>query len=589
MGQFEKPSGWSLKDLLPAPVEKSLEETLRQLEQAVSGFEAMRDVLTATIYFEDFNRALAQLESISSIKSKIEGYADLSFSENTQSPEALNLRDRVDQVLTDIGNRCLFFELWFKGLPDEAAKGLIEQAGDLRYFLETMRRFKPFTLSEPEEKAINLKDLNGIDAIIKLYEMVTNGFAFKLAIDGEEKSLTRDELASYYQNPSPDVRARAYQELFRVFGDNATVLAQMYIHRARDWHSEGVELRGFPSAIFGRNLENDIPEAVVETLLSVCRKNAGLFQKYFKLKAQWLGLDRLRRYDIYAPLAPSDKRFEYAAATRLVMDSYTAFSPEVAALAKRVFDDDHVDSEIRTGKRGGAFCYTATPRLTPWVMINYNQQARDIATLAHELGHAIHSMLAERHSVLTQLPSLPLAETASVFGEMLLTDRLLKQEQDPRVRRELLANALDDSYITVTRQAFFTIFEKDAHAMIVGGSTLDELTEHYLDNLKEQFGNAVDVSDEFRWEWISVPHMYQWPFYTYAYSFGQLLVLSLYQQYGVEGSAFLPRYLRILSYGGSASPLKVLAEAGLDVTLPAFWQGGFDVLEKMLAELEQLS
>ena len=589
MGQFEKPSGWSLKDLLPAPVEKSLEETLRQLEQAVSGFEAMRDVLTATISFEDFNRALAQLESISSIKSKIEGYADLSFSENTQSPEALNLRDRVDQVLTDIGNRCLFFELWFKGLPDEAAKGLIEQAGDLRYFLETMRRFKPFTLSEPEEKAINLKDLNGIDAIIKLYEMVTNGFTFKLAIDGEEKSLTRDELASYYQNPSPDVRARAYQELFRVFGDNATVLAQMYIHRARDWHSEGVELRGFPSAIFGRNLENDIPEAVVETLLSVCRKNAGLFQKYFKLKAQWLGLDRLRRYDIYAPLAPSDKRFEYAAATRLVMDSYTAFSPEVAALAKRVFDDDHVDSEIRTGKRGGAFCYTATPRLTPWVMINYNQQARDIATLAHELGHAIHSMLAERHSVLTQLPSLPLAETASVFGEMLLTDRLLKQEQDPRVRRELLANALDDSYITVMRQAFFTIFEKDAHAMIVGGSTLDELTEHYLDNLKEQFGNAVDVSDEFRWEWISVPHMYQWPFYTYAYSFGQLLVLSLYQQYGVEGSAFLPRYLRILSYGGSASPLKVLAEAGLDVTLPAFWQGGFDVLEKMLAELEQLS
>jgi len=589
MGKFEKPSGWSLKDLLPAPVEKSLEETLRQLEQAVSGFEAMRDVLTATISFEDFNRALAQLESISSIKSKIEGYADLSFSENTQSPEALNLRDRVDQVLTDIGNRCLFFELWFKGLPDEAAKGLIEQAGDLRYFLETMRRFKPFTLSEPEEKAINLKDLNGIDAIIKLYEMVTNGFTFKLAIDGEEKSLTRDELASYYQNPSPDVRARAYQELFRVSGDNATVLAQMYIHRARDWHSEGVELRGFPSAIFGRNLENDIPEAVVETLLSVCRKNAGLFQKYFKLKAQWLGLDRLRRYDIYAPLAPSDKRFEYAAATRLVMDSYTAFSPEVAALAKRVFDDDHVDSEIRTGKRGGAFCYTATPQLTPWVMINYNQQARDIATLAHELGHAIHSMLAERHSVLTQLPSLPLAETASVFGEMLLTDRLLKQEQDPRVRRELLANALDDAYITVMRQAFFTIFEKDAHAMIVGGSTLDELTEHYLDNLKEQFGDAVDVSDDFRWEWISVPHMYQWPFYTYAYSFGQLLVLSLYQQYGVEGSAFLPRYLRILSYGGSESPLNVLREAGLDVTSPAFWQGGFDVLAKMLAELEQQS
>ncbi|HEY5982187.1 MAG TPA: M3 family oligoendopeptidase [Anaerolineales bacterium] len=589
MGQFDKPSGWSLADLLPAPVEKSLEETLAQLERTVSGFEAMRERLTETVAIDDFNKALAALEKISTIKSKIEAYADLAFSENTQSPEALNLRDRVDQVLTDIGNRCLFFELWFKALPDEAANRLISKTGDQRYFLETMRRFKPFTLTEPEEKAINIKDVNGIDAIVNLYEMITNGFEFELEVDGEKKTLTRDELASYYQNPSPDLRAAAYQELFRVFGENSTVLAQMYIHRARDWHAEGVELRGFPSPVFARNLENDLPEAVVNTLLSVCRKNASLFQKYFKLKAKWLGLDKLRRYDVYAPLAPSDKKFAYAEATQMVMDSYTAFSSDVAALARRVFDDDHLDSEVRAGKRGGAFCYTVSPELTPWVMVNYNQQARDIATLAHELGHAIHSMLASRHSILTQLPSLPLAETASVFGEMLLTDRLLKQEQDPRVRRELLANALDDAYITVMRQAYFTIFEKDAHDMIADGKTIDELADHYLANLREQFSDAVDVSEDFKWEWVSVPHMIQWPFYTYAYSFGQLLVLALYQQYRLEGDAFLPRYLRILSHGGSTPPLKVLTEAGLDVTQAAFWQGGFDFLAKMLAELEQLS
>ncbi len=241
------------------------------------------------------------------------------------------------------------------------------------------------------------------------------------------------------------------------------------------------------------------------------------------------------------------------------------------------------------GKRGGAFCYTALPELTPWVLINYDGSARDIATLAHELGHAVHSMLANRHSALMQQPCLPLAETASVFAEMQLTERLLKQENDPSVRRDLLANALDDAYITVMRQAYFTIFEKDAHEMINENGSLDELTELYLDNLKEQFGDAMDVSDEFKWEWIAIPHFYNSPFYPYAYSFGQLLVMALYQQYRLEGESFLPKYLKILSYGGSESPTKILSEAGLDITSPAFWQGGFEVIKNMIAELEQLS
>jgi oligoendopeptidase F len=198
-------------------------------------------------------------------------------------------------------------------------------------------------------------------------------------------------------------------------------------------------------------------------------------------------------------------------------------------------------------------------------------------------------MLANHHSALTQQASLPLAETASVFAEMQLTDQLLKQENDPAVRRDLLANALDDAYITVMRQAYFTVFEKDAHAMINDNCTLDELTAHYLENLKEQFGDVIAVSDEFKWEWLAVPHFYHSPFYTYAYSFGQLLVLALYQQYRLEGEVFIPRYLKILAYGGSEAPLKILTEAGLDITSPTFWQGGFDVIQNMINELEKLS
>ena len=332
---------------------------------------------------------------------------------------------------------------------------------------------------------------------------------------------------------------------------------------------------------------NDLPDEVVDTLLAVCRQNAGLFQHFFRLKQRFLGLQAMRGYDIYAPLADSDKRFSYADAIRMVTDSYAAFSPEVAALVQRVFDANHLDAEIRKGKIGGAFCYAALPELTPWVLSNYSGRAHDVAVLAHELGHAVHSMLSGGHSVLSQQPSLPLAETASVFGEMLLTDRLLRKEQDRSVRREILAHALDDAYLTVLRQAYITIFEKDAHAMVAAGCSVEELAEHYLANLREQLGDAVQVGDEFRWAWTGIPHLYEVPFYTYAYSFGQLLVLALYQQYQREDQAFVPRYLRLLSYGGSEAPVKVLSEAGFDIASTDFWQGGFDFLNKMLGELEQ--
>jgi len=589
MEQVARPTKWTLHDLLPEPVDQALEEAFSKLEQALVTFEATRELLTSDITPQDFNDVITKLESITLIKNRIEAYTDLSFAADTQNPAILNLRDRVDQALTDSGNRTLFFEMWFKDLPEAVTQNLIAQGERFKYFLETMTRFKPFTLTELEERMINLKDVNGIDAMMNLYEIITNEFSFNMEVDGETETITRDQLSNYFSSPSADVRAKAYQELYRVYIENSTVLAQMYIHRVRDWHTEGSELRGFASPISARNTANDLPDEVVETLLEVCRKNAGIFQRYFKMKAKWLGLEKLRRYDIYAPLTRSDKKFDYAVAQQMVMDSYHAFSPEAAELAQRVFDENHLDSEIRAGKRGGAFCYSVSPEFTPWVLMNYAGSARDIATLAHELGHAIHAMLADHHSALTQQASLPLAETASVFAEMQLTDQLLKQENDPAVRRDLLANALDDAYITVMRQAYFTVFEREAHTLINDNCSLDELTEQYLNNLKEQFGDAIEVSDEFKWEWLMIPHLYQSPFYSYAYSFGQLLVLALYQQYRREGEAFIPRYLKILAYGGSEAPMKILSEAGLDVTSPTFWQGGFDVIQNMIDELEKLS
>jgi len=589
MEQVDRPLKWTLQDLLPEPVKASLEEAFVSLEKSLVEFEATRELLSDGISEQDFNLVLAKLEQYNRLKIKLEVFAELSFAADTQNPTVLNLRDRVEQLMTESANRTLFFEIWFKELPQETIHKLIEYSGDRHYFIETITRFNPYMLSEQEERLINLKDVNGIDALVSLYEMITNQFTFRLKVDGHRKTLTLDQLSDYFSSPSAEMRALAYREMYRILEKNSTVLAQMYFHIVRDWHTEGVELRRFASAISTQNLENDLPDEVVDTLLDVCRKNSGMFQRYFQLKARWLGIDRLRRYDIYAPLTASQKKFAYTEAKKLVLDSYRAFSPQVAALAQRVFDENHIDSEMRAGKRAGAFCLAALPEMTPWVMMSYDGSAYDVATLAHELGHAIHAMLASHQSVLTHDPALPLAETASVFAEMQLTDCLLGQEKDPAVRRDLLSRAIDDAYVTVMRQAFFTIFERDAHRMINDDCTVEELTEHYLENLREQFGDAVDVSEEFQWEWLIVSHLYQTPFYTYAYSFGQLLVLSLYQQYRQEGEAFVPRYLRILSHGGSDSPMEILREAGLDITSAAFWQAGFDVIGGMIAELEELS
>ena len=244
------------------------------------------------------------------------------------------------------------------------------------------------------------------------------------------------------------------------------------------------------------------------------------------MESRVLGMDKLRRYDIYAPVSESDKTYPFDWAASLVLDTFERFSPQMAAHARRVFDDRHLDSEVRKGKDSGAFCYGVLPGLSPWVLLNYTGKARDVATMAHELGHAVHaSLAAESHSILTFHSTLPLAETASVFSEQLLTDRLLAEEPDVGVRRDLLVHALDDAYATVTRQAYFVLFERQAHEMIAKGATADDLSDAYMENLREQFGDAVELSDEFKWEWISIPHIYRTPFYCYAYSFGQLLVL----------------------------------------------------------------
>ena len=587
-----KQTGWTLEELLPTkdgiPDGDVLNVMLAELSEQTERFEAGRVMLSPDIGNEEFLDMLRLMEGIYATITRLSAFAYMWLSKDTQSQDALSFLGRMNQLSTDIENRLLFFSLWWKELPDEPAQRLVAGSGDYAYYLESQRHLKPYTLSEPEEKIINLKDVNGARALSNLYEVITNRFAFTLEVDGQAKEMTRDELTVFVRNPSPEVRAAAYQELYRVYSDQATVLGQIYGHLVRDWASENVDVRGFASPISVRNLLNDIPDAVTQTLLEVCRENMLVFHRYFGWKARQLGVDRLRRYDVYAPVGGAEKTYSFYEAVDLTLSSLEQFSPQLAGHAQRVLAHNHLDSEIRPGKHGGAYCYSVFPGLTPWVLTNYVGQADDVQTLAHELGHAVHGLMAAEHSLLTFRSALPMAETASVFSQMLLTDRMLEEEPDQAVRRDLLVQTMDYAYATIARQAYFVLFEIDAHRRAVEAATTDDLCDLYLENLRDQFGDSVDVSEDFRWEWIAIPHIYDRPFYCYAYAFGNLLVLALYRQFKEEGATFVPRYEKILSYGGSASPAHIIGEAGFDMASPDFWRGGFDVLRVSLDELEAL-
>ncbi len=581
-------SPWSLADLFPSHDGPEIKAAFEDLEQKANNFEAYREKLTADIDFEEFMDAIKDMESASLLAYTLASYPGLWFAADTQSQDAQALYAKVQQFMAKMQNLTMFFSLWWKELDADKAAELMSRSDGYRYWLEEMRHFKPFTLTEAEEKIINIKDVNGISALVTLYDAITNRYVFKVEVDGEEQEMTRGQLMVLARSSNPDHRAAAYQELYRVYGDDGPILGQMYQTLIRDWRAENLELRGYKAPISARNLVNDLPDEVVDTLLQVCGDNADIFQRYFKLKAKWLGVDKLRRYDIYAPVAESDKTYTFDEGVKLTLEAFADFTPRIAELAKQVFEADHIDSEVRKGKQDGAFCASIVPGHTPYVKVNYQGKADDVATLAHELGHAIHAMLAFDHNVFTFHSALPMAENASTFAEMLLVDRLLELEDDPAVRRDILFRQVDDAYATIMRQIFFAMFEVTAHDLVAEGATVDQISEAYVENMKKQFGDAVELSDEFKWEWVSIPHFLHVPFYVYAYSFGQLLVLSLYKQYKEEGESFKPRYIKILEAGGSASPVDICAEAGLDITQADFWQGGFDVIKGLVEELEAI-
>ncbi len=584
--QLYEPTAWNLGALFSAIDAPEIETALDELESQTAEVESCRQQLSPAISEEDFCRILQKIEAVNRTISRVAGMGHLSFAADTQDQAAQNFMAKMGQISAETANRALFFSLWWKELDDENAARLLENAGIYRYYLESLRLQIPYTLSEAEEKIINLKDVNGIKALSVLYQSITNRYSFSLN-EGDDE-LTRSELSAFFSNPDPKKRSAAYQELYRVYAQDEAILGQIYQYIVRDWHSENVTLRGFAAPISLRNLGNHISDEIVDRLLDVYAQNRDVFHRYFQLKADKLETDKLNRTDLYAPLQDEERQIDYHDGVQLTLETFDEFDPEIGQLARRVFAENHIDSELRPGKRMGAFCASITPEMTPFILMSYQGKGRDVATLAHELGHAIHSMLSDKHSQFTFISSLPMAETASTFSEILLTEKLLAHNSDPKMAEAILFRQLDDAYATVGRQAGFALFEKAAHDQVLAGAGATELSDLYFSMLSDEFGGGVFLPEDFRYEWLAIPHIYLVPFYVYAYSFGQLLVLSLYQQYQQEGASFVPRFKQILAAGGSNSPEQILTNAGIDIGDANFWQGGFDVLSNMIDRVEQL-
>ncbi|WP_042687072.1 M3 family oligoendopeptidase [Candidatus Nitrosotenuis chungbukensis] len=584
-----KQGKWKLSDLSDHKSPKFARQ-ISTLEGKVKKFEKLKKSLNPNMSSKNFLGIIKNIEDIAENASVIGGYASLWYASDTQSDEATSLVTQMAKLGSEIDNKTLFFDLWWKRKIDEKnALRLMKDSGNLREYLRHKRLLAKYSLSEPEEKIINTLDVTGSTALVKLYDKITNAFEYVITVNGKKKKLTREELTVLVRSNSPKTRELAYKTLLTKYTKNKGVLGEIYQNLTLNWKNEGIEIRGYSSPISIRNIGNDVEDKTVNSLLDVCKKNSDVFYKFFAYKAKMLGLEKLRRYDLYAPSTKNikEKTYSYESASKLVLNSLERFSPRLSQYADRVFKENHIDSEIRPGKRDGAFCSTITPKITPYVLVNYTGRARDVFTLAHELGHAVHSQAASGQSILVAEAPLPLAETASTFSELLLYDNISDQMNDSE-KITILSEKIDDLYATIMRQAFFTIFEMSAHKQIADGTTVDELSKTYSANLKTQFGNSVELSDDFGIEWSCIPHFFHTPFYCYAYSFGNLLSLSLFQRYKKEGASFEKTYIEILAAGGSKKPETLLSEYGIDISSSKFWQDGFDYVKTQVKELVSL-
>ncbi len=585
---------WDLKVL--AKDDKEFLKIIKELESTLPKYDKFLKILSPTMSTKDFKKIIDFGEESKEKIRKVSAYLALLTSEDTKSQKVMQLQPKLEKLSIQISDKSRPINHWIKGLKVEGkklldnknAERLFKKLPNHYYSLMYARKLAKHNLSQDIEKIIYRKDINGVDAVTELYEKITTNFTYKFKIKGREKIFdNQEEIRKYIFSPKKEERKAAYDGLFETYKSNKETLFTSYAAIVKNWDHER-ELRKYKSAISMRNLSNSFDDKVIETMLNTCKKNKTLYQDFFRLKAKMLGMKKLSRTDLLAPLERNKEKYTFEQSKKIVFDVFNTFHKDFAIKANILFKEKHIDSHPRSSKRTGAFCMSVNSTIEPYVMLNFTQTRRDISTMAHELGHAIHDLYTKDLPISVSHAPIPLCETASTFAEMLLFEELLKKS-NKKEKITLLLDKISDSYSTIIRQAYFVDFEIKAHKAIPQGVSEEQLSDIYFNTLKEQFGDSVKLPKNFRYEWSYIPHIFYTPFYCYAYSFGDLLSLALYAQYKKQGKSFIPNLERILKAGGSQDPVKLLAKEGFDITKEQFWQSGFNVVNGWLKELKRLN
>jgi oligoendopeptidase F len=583
---------WNLDDLYPAPTSKAVQNDLAKAAAAARDIKDRYQGKLVALASDGtaLAQAIATYESLSDTIGKLGSYAGLLYAADTADLEKAKFYGDIQEKITAITTDLIFFELELNKIDDAVLAAALKVPALARYkpWIDDLRKEKPYQLDEQLERLFHEKSLTGRGAWSRLFSETMTALRFEVA--GEPQPTALEPTLNFLMHPDRAKRQAAAEALAKVFKDNVRLFALITNTLAKDKEISD-RWRGFKDVAASRHLANRVEPEVVDALVGAVREAyPKTAHRYYAMKARWLGLGKLAYWDRNAPLPErSDRIVPWAEAERMVLDAYRGFAPEMAGIAKRFFDGRWIDAPVREGKSPGAFSHPTVPSVHPYILMNYQGKPRDVMTLAHELGHGVHQTLAAPQGPLLAPTPLTLAETASVFGEMLTFNALLATAKDERERKALLAQKVEDMLNTVVRQIAFYCFERRLHeARRAGELTPEQIGRIWLEVQAESLGPAIEFNDDYQVYWAYVPHFVHSPFYVYAYAFGDCLVNSLYGLYRDAHPGFVTKYFDMLKAGGSKHHSELLKPFGLDASSRAFWQKGLSVIAGMIDELEAM-
>jgi oligoendopeptidase F len=579
---------WDLSDLYKSPEDPKLKEDKKDLLEEADKFAEKYHGRISALSSSEFSDALRAYESLIQRAGKIGSYSHLIWSTNTEDAKLGKLLQEANELGSELSQKLVFFDVEWMKVDDDRAEELInsKELFPWKHYLRVSRMYKDHTLSEDAEQVMSAKSVTGRSAWNRYFDETLGAARFEL--DGEE--MTEQQVLSKLHSPDRELRKRAHESLTETFTELSRSLTFIFNTLLADKHTND-KLRGYDSWISSRNLSNQTDSETVEALITAVTGRYELVQRYYKLKKKLLGVDEMFDYDRYAPIAKNRETIKWDRAKSMVLEAYGDFHPRMKSIATEFFDKKWIDAAIRPGKRGGAYSASTVTNVHPYVFMNFDGQLRDVQTLAHELGHGVHQYLSRKQGELQSSTPLTTAETASVFGEMLVFNKLMNNIDDPKEKLALLVSKIDDTIATVFRQISMNRFEDRIHTARreEGELTTEDFSRHWVETQNDLYGDSVTITDEYKLWWCYIPHFLHTPGYVYAYAFGELLVLALYDAYKNQKNGFSDRYIELLEAGGSDWPHNIVGKMDIDIRDAEFWNRGLDLFESMIDQAEELA